>query len=1038
MTAAAPARGQEVPPAPAQDYDRFGAYLWTSTYYEYERLVYKCDCPETACLCQPETNHLRHRQLIDTLSAPGKNPARDVPLKDVVSSLGTRTIRVVIGNVYGGRYQYGLEPPHDADRTPKLSMLEWVAGRPAGTVTEYEQLFADPHFKTYILGYNFGRVFDRATRRDGGLVHTPPPDYEAEKREIRELTEYLLGQENGVYRFPGKRFIFLNWELDSQLEYYINDPRYTANLKFNPEDPVYRSFWDELVKVIRALSSGVREEADRANRLHPDDPNRPQVHFGVEFSKIYRFKNPAEGDFTMVGPCGQGNRLGTRCAVSYLPTRLNAADPAPAPIDYWSYSSYNTSNEIMYHPGLNLRQKVRQDLTMVLDRLNAGRPPASRYQPKHLIIGELGYSNNTYRKEPRGAMLGESYSMGYLREAYQAYKAFGVAFVIYFQTTDAMDPGNFSNVSDFSLLTGKRAFLDYEMVLTGAGEAYTRSSTSEVVWVDDEIPALKRTYPPGNWHELTPRTSVRPVSGKTAFQTELHPNPAREGFAYFFCGAGQPLIVDRGETLFAYLWLDPEHPPKEIMLQWSDGTSDHRAYWGDDVIDLGTDGTASRRRIGALPPAGSWVRLEVPANIVGLEGRRVDGFSLIVSDGRAAFDRLGKLANESVWIDDDLAGGRPGTETQCDCPQYPWLEVSGAPLPISGTRAFQTGIADGRIHTQYVEETIKLQVNAGEDLFAYVYLDPDHPPETVMLQFKAGGGPRDWAHRAYWGRPLINWSPDGSAGNYYMGPLPPLGQWVRLEVPADRIGLAGHRLNGFGVAAFSGRVAWDRVGKTTRDLVWLDEEDDLPRDRRFQEGGDLWTVKTRNAISGAHAFQTAALGGLHQIYASGLDRKLTIYPGDTLFAYVYLEDPDPQNARGQRLRELMLQWHEAGGSWDHRAFWGENLIFSQWGLALDQVMGPIDDKLEDLLTNARPLCKTNRACLDPLTPVNYRPGTDRLRFMGSLPVTGSWVRLEIPASRVFSNLGPDGITLDGFALTLFGGRGTVDRIGKVRNEHLDY
>ena len=38
----------------------------------------------------------------------------------------------------------------------------------------------------------------------------------------------------------------------------------------------------------------------------------------------------------------------------------------------------------------------------------------------------------------------------------------------------------------------------------------------------------------------------------------------------------------------------------------------HRAYWGENVIDWGTDGTPERLKMGDLPASKKWVRLEVP------------------------------------------------------------------------------------------------------------------------------------------------------------------------------------------------------------------------------------------------------------------------------------------------------------------------------------------------------------------------------------------------------------------------------------------
>ena len=48
---------------------------------------------------------------------------------------------------------------------------------------------------------------------------------------------------------------------------------------------------------------------------------------------------------------------------------------------------------------------------------------------------------------------------------------------------------------------------------------------------------------------------------------------------------------------------------------------------GANLIPWGTDGTVSRRYMGALPAVGQWVRLEVPAAQVGLEGRTLNGMA---------------------------------------------------------------------------------------------------------------------------------------------------------------------------------------------------------------------------------------------------------------------------------------------------------------------------------------------------------------------------------------------------------------------------
>ena len=101
--------------------------------------------------------------------------------------------------------------------------------------------------------------------------------------------------------------------------------------------------------------------------------------------------------------------------------------------------------------------------------------------------------------------------------------------------------------------------------------------------------------------------------------------------------------VAKGDTLYAWVYLDLANPPSEIMVAWNDGSSwEHRAYWGANSITYGTTGHASRYSMGALPATGQWVKLSVPASAVGLEGATVNGLDLSLQGGRANWDAIGR------------------------------------------------------------------------------------------------------------------------------------------------------------------------------------------------------------------------------------------------------------------------------------------------------------------------------------------------------------------------------------------------------------
>jgi RHS repeat-associated protein len=328
----------------------------------------------------------------------------------------------------------------------------------------------------------------------------------------------------------------------------------------------------------------------------------------------------------------------------------------------------------------------------------------------------------------------------------------------------------------------------------------------EAVWVDDALPAGASAGSDGgdNWNWLG--YSPTPYSGTVSHQSII----AAETHQHYFSGATQTLQVNTGERLYAYVYLDPANTPSEVMLQWCSNESgwSHRAYWGANDIPWGTDGTADRKYMGPLPAAGGWVRLEVPASAIGLEGKTLHGMAFTLHGGKATWDQAGKAngAGDTVWVDDALPAGAVGYNGGED-----WTWVGPSPSPQSGVVSHQSNVASGNHQHYFYGASQTLQVNTGDKLYAYVYLDPANTPSEIMLQWNDGGG---WEHRAYWGSNNIPYGTDGTESRRYMGPLPAAGGWVRLEVPASAVGLEGKALNGMAFTLYGGRANWDKAGKT--------------------------------------------------------------------------------------------------------------------------------------------------------------------------------------------------------------------------------
>ncbi len=169
------------------------------------------------------------------------------------------------------------------------------------------------------------------------------------------------------------------------------------------------------------------------------------------------------------------------------------------------------------------------------------------------------------------------------------------------------------------------------------GSATFAANSPVVTWVDDAIPAGGKGDGGGgdgwNW-----TSGLAPVSGRLAHES----NVAAGLHEHWFSGAAATLEVAPGDTLFAWVYLDPENLPAEVMLMWNDGSGwEHRAFWGADRITYGAAGTAGRYRAGDLPAAGQWVKLTVPASAVGLEGKILTGMGFSTFDGRATWDAAG-------------------------------------------------------------------------------------------------------------------------------------------------------------------------------------------------------------------------------------------------------------------------------------------------------------------------------------------------------------------------------------------------------------
>jgi hypothetical protein len=160
---------------------------------------------------------------------------------------------------------------------------------------------------------------------------------------------------------------------------------------------------------------------------------------------------------------------------------------------------------------------------------------------------------------------------------------------------------------------------------------------------------------------------------------------------------------------------------------------------------------------------------------------------------------------EHAWMGDDFpAGGR----LQASGPPITWVTAEGGRVH-SGKRAIRRE-AKGLAQDVYENDASPFEIPLSGRIHFHVFLDPAHPPRTLMIQFKQG----EWKHRAVWGDiDAIEWGAKGTSERALAGALPRTGEWVRLEFDAATVGLKpGDKLNGLALTQFDGVVYWDDVG----------------------------------------------------------------------------------------------------------------------------------------------------------------------------------------------------------------------------------
>ncbi|MEX1233051.1 MAG: PSD1 and planctomycete cytochrome C domain-containing protein [Planctomycetaceae bacterium] len=153
-----------------------------------------------------------------------------------------------------------------------------------------------------------------------------------------------------------------------------------------------------------------------------------------------------------------------------------------------------------------------------------------------------------------------------------------------------------------------------------------------------------------------------------------------------------------------------------------------------------------------------------------------------------------KIAVADVWLDDLFP---QDSATSCSSRNQSIWSTAAVIEPALGKRSLRQASANN-YHDKFSSPVVPWIVPEKPTLSVSVRLDAGSVPQSLRIEITTNKANRKYV-----------WSP-ASADADRIGALPTPGQWTRLEIPAEKLGLgAGETVTGVTLAQFGGKVWWD-------------------------------------------------------------------------------------------------------------------------------------------------------------------------------------------------------------------------------------